>query len=407
MIKDADEFVESIKLLGKLEKKLVDYIDCDDFHEISFFQKFDATFNKMNIKENYDLYEVFIRLLCRISLSRPSLKTSHKKIVHVISTLISDYEMLEVFHVAEIFNTFKNNRSILLHLFKQNIITARMLCQEVYNTHNTYFFLFFYPEIQHVDPKLFTKMTKKFNNVALTIKKYDDSLDLFFKKRDVGHSEDEVAEIIRNDDIDQFTNLLERSLVGINSKIFPSIFESNSDINSYFNGGASLLEYSMIFGSINIFKYLLLHQAVFNQKSYRYAIIGGSNEIIHILEDDNRFKFDKECLIKSIGCHYFDITYYLKSSLSLSLSKDEEFINDIESLNFYQFSEFIKTSDELVKIVDLFPDSFVNYLIYITELFFLKFLLRQDHMDINTNIIYFIYLQLSTWFLTWSNMPHL
>ncbi|OHS97473.1 hypothetical protein TRFO_36337 [Tritrichomonas foetus] len=122
-------------------------------------------------------------------------------------------------------------------------------------------------------------------------------------------------------------------------KILPSYVEVNPDINNsdhpFLPKGISLLEYSMAFGSINIFRYFWVNKASYKKESLKYSIIGGNYGIVHILEEESLYKFDEENYFQSLKYYRSEISEYLLNLINTkNLSINEILSSYIHSANF-------------------------------------------------------------------------
>lgn len=135
-----------------------------------------------------------------------------------------------------------------------------------------------------------------------------------------------VAAMLRADDIDSFQKVACNPAFDMNQKVKPSEFEKCDFIN---NRPCSLLEYSAFFGALRCFKYILLDEGTAHSAELmKYAIAGGSAEIVHICEQlgDASFKDARELAIKF---HRWDIFEWLC---------DSKCQDDLQSEDFYSFA---------------------------------------------------------------------
>ncbi|OHT00698.1 hypothetical protein TRFO_32562 [Tritrichomonas foetus] len=78
----------------------------------------------------------------------------------------------------------------------------------------------------------------------------------------------------------------------------------------------------MAFGSINIFRYLWLKEVKYSKETLKYCIIGGNFEILHVLEEESQYKFDKGSYFQSIEYYHPEMTeYFFYSYVSKEISK--------------------------------------------------------------------------------------
>lgn len=96
-----------------------------------------------------------------------------------------------------------------------------------------------------------------------------------------GNNENQIAVLIRNDDLDNFIKFVsQNSKFNFNSKIPFSIYDREPILQD-----CTLIQYAAFYSSIKIFKYLLVQKAELKETIYNYAFVGGDLELIHLCED--------------------------------------------------------------------------------------------------------------------------
>ncbi|OHT02375.1 hypothetical protein TRFO_30572 [Tritrichomonas foetus] len=153
------------------------------------------------------------------------------------------------------------------------------------------------------------------------------------KLRKEGQNEDVFAEAIRSDDIDKFQDLMAFSNHPINSKIGPSIYESNNSCKDI-----KLIEYAALCGSLNIFKFLWMNLADLTYNLLGYAVAGGNYEIVHIVES-KRPKYTQEALQMAIQFHRNDLVHYIIETADIEMNLNILF-TCISSFNYEIFQEY-------------------------------------------------------------------
>ena len=93
-----------------------------------------------------------------------------------------------------------------------------------------------------------------------------------------------ICSLIRQDSVVDFITHVNRYNISPLSRISPSIFETNPFLID--NTNTSLIEYSAFFGSIQIFRYLLMNNAELTPSLWLYAIHSKNAELIHLLESN-------------------------------------------------------------------------------------------------------------------------
>ena len=317
------------------------------------------------IKANTSDFKMFLRLISKISENNQHFSNYFDKIKSVIDHIKT--EIKQTFSNQEIFEIFKRNNKFLLFLVKSNIIVFdESLYNHIKKPYSSYddYLPFFFPEF------------KKFLNEK-DIEKYSKEItDDFEEKRKIGENDNYICELIRNDNIDEFTSYVKKNNFSINSKIKESLFETNRFIQMKTlpsSGSSTLIEYAAYFGSVRIFKYLYSQNVQMKPKLLTYSIHGANMEIFHILEKNKslleepkkrgisalknefgEYEYDIEdlihlnskrtikdkCLIEAILCHHNEMVRYIlkkwfkKKDDSLIISKS------IRNLNFEFIEEY-------------------------------------------------------------------
>ena len=284
---------------------------------------------KQRLGENKEELRSLLRLIKKIG-------NNHYRGSHFIDKIEQIFILLEEsikqnFTNLEIYNIFKNNNLLLLSLYQINLLifddqVVTSIFQSLkqfilrkraeifikkFNDHQkqTKSFLnlpYFYPELKS---KLNMTLIQSVENF---IKETDpEALNNFEERRKSGEQYSYISQLIRNDSLDDFILYMNQVNLTFSSKLKFSIFETNSFL---LNHEPTLIEYAAFFGSIQIFKYLLIKNAELNPSLWLFAVHGRNAEIIHLLEENDVKPLDKsynECLKEAIKCHHNDIADYI------------------------------------------------------------------------------------------------
>ena len=93
---------------------------------------------------------------------------------------------------------------------------------------------------------------------------------------------------LMSDDIDRFQNIISKNNISINSLCTPSIYDPAffPKINYVTDEQRSLIEAAALFGSIKIFKFLLLNEAKLRPKEiFRRVLFGRNIDMFHMVEN--------------------------------------------------------------------------------------------------------------------------
>ena len=229
---------------------------------------------------------------------------------------------------SEIFHIFENNKKIVHFLIKKGIITiSDEICQEIENkieNNGNRYWHFFIPELENFVGEEKMKFVKK-----ELLEKDPTFFTNYEEKREEGENDSYFCSLIRHDSVEDFISHVNQHNISPSSVILSSIFETNPFLID--NKNTTLIEYSAFFGSIQIFRYLLMNKAEIMPSLWLYTIHSKNAELIHLLEsneipppkfkrkekeeEENSIKNYEQCLIESIKCHHNDFAVYIQKIL--------------------------------------------------------------------------------------------
>ncbi|KAK8835003.1 hypothetical protein M9Y10_025103 [Tritrichomonas musculus] len=339
---NSQEYLDAMK---DIQENILNFLEGGDRADENFII-LESKFYDINIKDY--LYELLslLHLIAKIGNNHHRSHDFFSKIEKIL--LIFEEDIKKYIPNSEIFNIFKRNKKILLFLIEQQIIVFNEYIIRKITTTKKYikdkYPQYFQPEIQ---PFINEKWFPKKNGWVKEIKK--ELPNNFHKKRKEGENDSQICELIRNDMIAEFLAFITRNNVSLNAKIQPSIYETNLFLLKK-DGGFSLIEYAVFFGSIQIFNYLRLEGVELTSSLWPFAIHGQNAEIIHFLEDNNVELDDNSCkqiFYESIKCHHNDIAnYFINNFLQSYVEDSQDTFN--RCLKYYNFhflkKEFISES---------------------------------------------------------------
>lgn len=232
---------------------------------------------------------------------------------------------------------------------------------------NLHFISFFAPEI-------------KKNGMEKVIQYYqlqEFCTEKFIKERNEGLNPQSLAHSIIIDDVNKFQEICSKSNISYNSIIHHSFLDSNTFIEK---SDLTLIEYSAYYGSLNIFKFLLMNSVTFSKKLPLYAVVGGNYEIIHILEKNDEIKFTQESIEIAVLFHRNELVEYLRENYNLQIDS-KCFNQSIISRNSECFKNyFIENKIELDRneIMKILKNIFENNAVEFLKAFAIKFKNNQD-----------------------------
>ena len=331
------EIQEYLKKKKKVQEEILNFIDNEDDNG-GYFQSLERLFNDLKIFENKsDLTELFHMILVIANDHHRSFNF-YTKIDKIL--LLFKKEIMHFFSTSEIINIFQSNKRIICFFLQETIISSDELnSNEIMSLFNE-------------ENKLF-QMNDKINE---------------------GENDHYICQIIRKDLIDDFISYINQNNIPLSSQIESSIFETNLFL---INKTPSLIEYSSFFGSIRIFKYLIVNGINLTSELLVFAIHGRNPEIIHHLEDNNIQVTDKiynECLNEAIKCHHNEIADYILNNFNRNENNTMN-LQSLESFNYYYFSDSFNVESIFY---DLCSNDYCSLV---------KILLKTCKFDLNKKII--------------------
>ena len=344
---ETQEYIEQKK---EIQQNILEFINDESEIQI-YLYKLKNIFKNMQLKKNTQELILILRLISKITKNHHRTPTFFEKIEQILT--IFKKPIQTYLSNSQLFNIFKNNKRILLFLIEQKYIIpdqniADALLSEKYKAFN-YHFYFFY-EFQ-------TFFTDKDDSIAKLKEIKENRIDSYCEKRRIGENHHYICELIRNDLIDEFISFVNHRNVSLLSTIPQSIYETNLFLN---RNKPTLIEYSVFFGSIQVFKYLFFNNVELTPSLWIYSIHGKNPEIIHFLEENKIIPDDSsfiECLIESIKCHHIDITNYFLNNCMIRY--DDLFVHS-KSFQFNNYLFFPTDMEDLFFLDDLCRFNYVS-----------------------------------------------
>lgn len=199
----------------------------------------------------------------------------------------------------------------------------------------------------------------------------------------MGQNEDEIAVIIRNDNVASLSKMIRLNPSLLNATIRSSRYET-FDFGTHFGKRPSLIEYSAFFASLECFKFLLDSNASITDTTPEFAVAGGNIEIIHRLEALPELEFSQECVQASVEFFRPELFEYFTSTKGIEHSIFDVF-DAITHFNFELFGDLISIPD-LQTVENLNKCLFVAVESQTIDV--IEFLLHIDCVDINSKTDY-------------------
>lgn len=347
--------------------QLLAFLD-EEKDEEANYTKLINSLNQIKIKEDRSKLREFLHLILSISNDHHRTANFFEKIEKILTNFVS--EMKNFYSEEEIFNVFKDNFRLIYFLVNEKVINLDSTILNLVK-HGQYgqFFMYYFG--------LEEKLDKREKFIFFEEKNQNGT----FKKNQLeGENDILICQLIRNDSIEEFIQLFNSSKLNSNSTVLPSQFETNRFLNMNLEN-ISLIEYAAFFGSIQIFKFLLLQKVVLTSPIWIYAIHGRNYEIIHLLEENNVKMQVNLCISESIKCHHNELTEYLLNNFENSIEKF--FLN--QSLSCNNYSEIVNYFQN-VNNFDKFNLLF-NLACKFDYFHICEYILKLQNFDVNKKII--------------------
>ena len=370
---DTQTFIEVTKEIQEVILGIIDESDLN-YNNYELLQKI---INDHGIHENKLELKGILHLIVKIANNHSRLPTFFTKIEKILS--IYKTEILELFeNENELFDIFKSNKRLLLFIINEKIleINESIAITMISNKYRKFGYAnYFFFEISEIfQLPQFAKIIQEINEENIQVFNTNEYQESFKKMRKEGENHHYIANLIRNDEVEEFVSYVTRSNLDLTSKIEPSIFETNTFL---LKNKPNLIEYSTFFGSIQIFKYLFYTKNdLLSPSLWIYAIHGRNPEMIHFLEENHvRMPMQSyhKCLNECIKCHHNELAnYILNNYTDINTERDDSFF--AAALKYYNYDYFPTNLDNsfvffhlskndyfnIVKDTSLFPEPEIN-----------------------------------------------
>ncbi|OHT00699.1 hypothetical protein TRFO_32563 [Tritrichomonas foetus] len=225
-LKGLSEFRRDLEIIQRFQKKMISILSCveSQLSTSSQIKKLFDFFEQISIFQHFPLYEAFLRILVHLSIYFNFHETKDEEIISkrqeifilILKELVLKPSLKTSIHLSTLtlYLIFKSNKQLILFFFKEGIFDTLFLIRTISLFHDSNLFLFFIPEIQKSHPKFYGKLKKQFSFIQEDVNTlYDrlkeksqeeDSQIKEFEIRRKIHSQEEIAKIIRSDDINNF-----------------------------------------------------------------------------------------------------------------------------------------------------------------------------------------------------------
>ena len=327
--KNVDEFTlenkEKIEVISNLQEQLI------NIDEISFSKIIDYIKNHKNIFFNDHKSAIFF-FKYLIFFSRHNFKKL-EQILDIIIYFSDDLKnerthvkQSELFEICNIFYLVSIN-----YLYFKNFFTIEDIIKKSFKS--CYIFINFLPEIEKYDHEYAELMLKnKINeNIKESFKSFISLIQSDYQKhilnRNSCYNQSSLHKSIRDDDINLFQKLISQNNIKLDDKIEFSFYERAKTIDE----NICPLKVAALYGSVHIFKFLLMNNATIDDDLLKYAYSGCNAEIIHLIE--NKCSFD-ECYFQPILNFHNELLDYFIDNFGFEIVENDTNVKKILS-NFH------------------------------------------------------------------------
>lgn len=337
-----------LKMMKKLQQTFLDILDNES--DSQDYSPIKEIINESILKNRYSMTSI-LKMILKISNNYYRSFNFFQKVEQILLYFKDQIQLF--FSNEELFDIFKSNKRILLFLINESLLHIDSSIYEKLRDEKfwkRYYIKYFLNECQQF---LSEPLINEIKN------ELGDILNDFEQNRKIGENHNYICILIRNDSIKEFIIYINKTNLQLNSQIPQSIFETNSFL---LKNNPTLIEYSAFYGSIQIFQYLRLNNAEYDEKLWFYSIHGKNPEIIHLLEesevpfesyeilfgysvkffsDEIALYFRNNFLKKELcdDCIFYPIKFHNYNLMLDNLYNDEEiennFLAEFKSFNFF------------------------------------------------------------------------
>ena len=328
---------EYLKKMKHIQKHILDFLE-NEKSSTEDYQSLINFFQKQKVKEDKSQLKSTLYILLKISNNHHRTPNFFPKIEQILQFFKA--EMNSYYTKFDIFNIFKKNKRILLFLFEENFIEPTKSMYRIISSSK--YMKKCYPHYFFPEFSLFfdEKMKKEVGKMNINEEFIEKNIISYDTKRKIAENDSYICELIRNDAINEFVSFFNQEKLSASSPIESSIYETNSFL---IKKSSTIFEYSVFFGSSQIFKYLQTKKAKLNQSLWFYAIHSQNPELIHLLDSSNNSKKQdkpyKKYLFECIKCHHNTIMKYIRNRFLKKSIRNEidVFVQSIKNYNFKSF----------------------------------------------------------------------
>ena len=270
------EVAKFVNQMKELYNIFIEYIDADSKEdEIRFYENLLNIIKNQSIQENKEEIENILEMIINIANNHHRTPSFFGRLEQILK-FFQD-EIKRSFSNFEIFILFESNKRLLLFFIKEGILkideNIYKLIESKTEPNGNKYSDYFIPEIH--------KNNENENEENIHLSEYLEYPDEFEYKRNQGENDSYICNLIRTPLVEDFVSFVNRTNFSLSNEISPSIFETNSFLNSH---NPSLIEYAAFFGSIQIYQYLYINKVEVDFSLWFYGIHSQNSELIHLVQ---------------------------------------------------------------------------------------------------------------------------
>lgn len=263
--------------------------------------------------------------------ARHSYYDKYEKLIEELLPYIKQFFTSDEIYYFSILNQIK------LFFYQKGLITIDTIIQKskIFKSVSYLFAYEIYQERNEEFIKFFGSKEFFFKEVGYS------TFESFLEFRKAWTNDNPVSVSIRADDADKLQELIAKTNLNYDYQIPYSIYE---DLSCFFKkkNMPSMIDYAAFYGSVNVFKYLMMNNSKITQKTMEYAVYGGCYEIIHILENTNCP--NSSALEASIRVHNNELYDYFINTVGLK-HDSKTIIRTVINYNIKVFKEILSDED--------------------------------------------------------------
>lgn len=287
-------------------QQIIDYVEC---HKNIFFK-------------NHSNAILFFYTIIILS------KCIFKKLEQILSICVhfSNYFKNDPINATEIelLDISKIYPNSINYLFSKNFFSIKTIFDA--STTDELIFDTFYPEIEQYDQEFAHKMKNTYSStIGLLIQKIPSSYirnivsdyQKHILNRNLNYHPSPLHKSIREDDIDTFQKLLSQNNINFNDPIDFSFYERSKT----FDEKMTPIKIAALYGSIKVFKFLLMNNAIVDDNILCYAYFGNNIEIIHLIENQNP---NEKVYTQPISNYHNELLDYLFDNFNVEIEESNK-----------------------------------------------------------------------------------